>query len=210
MRKACHTNRGVHFVTKVLLRLGIVLPLLGMLIPMMVGFFVPGYSSVSQHMSELELLSPGIAMACRDGGVVAGGSIIGFAIALLLHNASRYPFTALTAAIFGISMVSNGVFVMGSPLHGLFAIGLAVILCPAFFAAERRDGRNTLSLVVAFLVLVYMWALMTGLDPAATKGLTQRLITIPMFGWFGYASWVVLRDVTAARSAPLHEERVPV
>jgi hypothetical protein len=29
---------------------------------------------------------------------------------------------------------------------------------------------------------------MTGLEPAATKGLTQRLITIPMFGWFGYAS----------------------
>lgn len=187
-------NRGVRYVIRLILRATIVLPLLGMLIPMVVGLFVPGYSSIHQHMSELELLSPNIAMACRVGAIIAGGSIVGFAIALLLHGGSRYAFTALAAVIFGISMVSNGVFTMGSPLHGLYAIGLTVILCPAFFAAERGEGRDYLSLTIAFLVLVYMWALMTGIDPAATRGLTQRLITIPMFGWFGYASWLVLKD----------------
>jgi hypothetical protein len=181
-------------VTKAILRATMVLPLLGMLIPMVVGFFVPGYSSIQQHMSELELLSPDIAMACRVGGIVAGGSIIAFAAALLVQGGSRYVFTALAAFIFGISMISNGVFTMGSPLHGLYAIGLTVILCPAFFAAERGRGKDVVSLTVAFLVLAYMWALMTGLDPAATKGLTQRLATLPMFGWFGYASWLVLKD----------------
>ncbi|QWT20131.1 DUF998 domain-containing protein [Bacillus sp. NP157] len=184
-----------------LLRAAIALPLVGMLIPMLIGFFVPGYSSISQHMSELELLSPSISMACRVGAIVAGLSIVGFAIALLVQHGARYRFTALASAIFGISMVSNGVFTMGSPLHGLYAIGLTVILCPAFFAAERRAGTDTVSLVVAFLVLVYMWALMTGLDPAATRGLTQRLITVPMFAWFGYAAWLVLRDAPGIRHA---------
>lgn len=186
-------------MTKMFLRAAMVLPLFGMLIPMVVGFFVPGYSSIHQHMSELELLSPTIAMACRVGAIIAGGSILVFAFALLLHGSSRFAFTALTAAIFGVSMISNGVFTMGSPLHGLYAIGLTVILCPAFFAAERGEGRDTISLAVAFLVLVYMWALMTGMDPAVTRGLTQRLITIPMFGWFGYASWLVLREVGGGR-----------
>ncbi|UPG89469.1 DUF998 domain-containing protein [Luteibacter aegosomaticola] len=188
-------------MTKAILRATMVLPLLGMLIPMLVGFFVPGYSSIQQHMSELELLSPDIAMSCRVGAVIAGGSIMAFAVALLLQGGSRYAFTALTAVIFGVSMVSNGIFTMGSPLHGLYAIGLSVILCPAFFAAERGKGRDVVSLIAAFLVLVYMWALMTGLDPAATKGLTQRLTTLPMFGWFGYASWLVLRDGLAKRPA---------
>jgi len=56
--------------------------------------------------------------------------------------------------------------------------------------------------LAAYVVLVYMWALMAGLDPAATKGLTQRFAVVPMFGWFGYASWLVLRDVGSKVSGP--------
>lgn len=48
--------------------------------------------------------------------------------------------------------------------------------------------------------LVYMWALMTGLDPAVTRGLTQRLITIPTFAWFGYASLRILQTRPLVRS----------
>jgi hypothetical protein len=180
------------FMRQVLLRLATVLPLLGMLIPMMVGLCVPGYSSVQQHMSELELLSPGISLACRVGAIVSGLSILGFALAIVLSKRSRMPFTAATAAIFGLSMMSNGVFTMGSPLHGMYAIGLTIILVPAFFAAESHRA-DSISLAASCIALVYMWALMTGLDPKPIHGLTQRIATIPMFGWFGYASFILLR-----------------
>jgi Protein of unknown function (DUF998) len=164
-----------------------------MLTPMVFGFFEPRYSSISQHMSELELLHGSAAMATRAGALVSGFSIIVFGGALLLERASRMPFTAGAALVFGASMVSNGIFVMGSPLHGLYAIGLSVILVPAFFAAENRSrsgvmGPDRISLLASALILVYMWLLMTGLDPAATRGLTQRLAVFPMFGWFYYAS----------------------
>jgi Protein of unknown function (DUF998) len=183
---------------RVLLKLSAVLPLLGMLIPMVFGFFQPGYSSISQHMSELEALHGSVAMATRVGSLATGLSIVFFSVALLWEKSSRMPFTAAAALVFGASMMSNGIFVFGSPLHGLHAIGLSSILVPAFFAAEypRTSGAlstDRLSLIASALILIYMWLLMTGLDPAATRGLTQRLAVVPLFGWYTYASIKMLR-----------------
>lgn len=126
-----------------------------------------------------------------------GLSIIAFGVGLLADRSSRMPFTAASALVFGVSMMSNGIFVMGGPLHGLYGIGLAAVLVPAFFAAEfprgsGTRGADTLSLSASTLVLIYMWMLMTGLDPVVTKGLTQRLACVPMFGWFSYASLKLL------------------
>ncbi|HTV85817.1 MAG TPA: DUF998 domain-containing protein [Dyella sp.] len=180
---------------QILLRFATVLPLLGMLIPMMAGLFAPGYSSIHQHMSELELLSPSIALACRFGAIISGLSIMGFALALVLQQESRMLFTAGMAVIFGISMIANGIFTMGSPWHGMYAIGLSIILVPAFFAAESNRN-DRISLVVSSITLVYMWALMTGIDPKPIHGLTQRIATIPMFGWFSYASLTLLGGAT--------------
>jgi hypothetical protein len=186
-----------------LLRSATVLPLLGMFIPIMVGLCAPGYSSIQQHMSELELLSPGISLACRFGAIISGLSIIGFALGLLLSQGLRMPFTAAMAVIFGLSMVSNGIFTMGSPLHGMYAIGLSIILVPAFFAAES-NRRDRISLIVSCVALIYMWALMTGIDPKPIHGLTQRIATVPMFGWFGYASFTLLSGRT--NGAPMAAE----
>lgn len=154
---------------------------------------MPGYSSISQHMSELELLNGPVSIATRTGSLISGLSIVMFGIALLSERSRRMPFTAGTALTFGVSMVSNGVFTMGSPLHGLYAIGLASVLTPALFAAEFPRNSNTagvdkLSLTASVLNLVYMWALITGVEPVATHGLTQRLACIPLFGWYSYAS----------------------
>jgi hypothetical protein len=86
-----------------LLRSAAVLPLLGMFIPIMVGLCAPGYSSIQQHMSELELLSPGISLACRFGAIISGLSIIGFALGLLLSQGLRMPFTAAMAVILALA-----------------------------------------------------------------------------------------------------------
>jgi Protein of unknown function (DUF998) len=187
-----------NLLIRILLKLSTIFPLVGMLLPMLLGLFQPGYSSISQHMSDLETLHGTAAMATRVGALISGVSIVAFGLALLLKRSARMPFTAGASFIFGASMVSNGIFVVGSPLHGLYAIGLSSILVPAFFGAEYPHrsgaaGSDRLSLSASGLILLYMWLLMTGLDPAAFRGLTQRLAVLPMFGWFSYASIKIQR-----------------
>lgn len=184
-------------MNRTLLKISTIGPIVGMLLPMIAGWLTPGYSSISQHMSELEMISGAASIATRTGSLISGFTIVLFGIALLAARSRRMPFTAGAALIFGVSMISNGVFTMGSPLHGLYAIGLSNVLTPALFAAERqRDPGATdvdlLSLTASVLSLVYMWALITGVEPVATHGLTQRLACIPLFGWYSYASMKLL------------------
>jgi hypothetical protein len=198
---------------RVLLKLTALCAPLGILLPMVWGWFTPGYASLSQQMSELELLHGSAALATRTGALLCGLSIVAFAFALLLRPAERMPFTAGSALVFGVSMMSNGVFVMGGPLHGLYGIGFACVLTPAFFVAEfPRDsdtpGRDRLSLLTAVLCLVYMWLMVTRLDPAAERGLTQRLASIPLFGWYSYAAIKLLAYVpcrSVLRRTPIAE-----
>ena len=178
---------------RALLKLSVIFPPLGMLVPVIWSLFVPGYSSIGQQMSELEMVHGAVAAGTRIGALIAGLSIVAFGLALLLRNPLRMPFTAAFALLFGVSMMSNGVFIMGSSLHGLYGIGLSVALTPALFAAEfprsaEAEGPDRISLLASVVCLFYMWLLLTGLDPSATKGLTQRLACLPLFGWHSYAS----------------------
>jgi hypothetical protein len=91
------------------------------------------------------------------------------------------------------------------PLLGMLIPMTYVILVPAFFAAEYPNGSGTtrsdgVSLIASALILIYMWLLMTRLDPAATRGLTQRLAVFPMFGWFSYASVKMLCHWTSPKT----------
>jgi uncharacterized protein DUF998 len=190
-------------MTRVLLRVFAPLPLLAMLVLIVFGVFQPGYSSIAQHLSELEAIHGIAATATRVGALVSGFSVMVVGAALLLEKSSRLPFTAGATLIFGASIMSNGIFTVGSPLHGLHAVGLSIILAPAFFAAEFPNisgvtRSDRVSLFAATFILVYMWLLMTGLDPAATRGLTQRLAIFPMFGWFYYAGVRILNTRTTA------------
>ena len=178
------------------------LPLAAMLVPVAASWFVPGYSSVSQHMSELELLGGPVAAITRAAAIVSGASILLFGLGLLGYS-RRYAFTALASAVFGLSMVSNGVFVMGSPLHGLFGVGLVAVLGPAYFVAESHGidlppRARAWLLAAALLTLGYMWLMFSGLDPSPYRGLTQRLAVLVMFGWYWLASGVLLRHRPAA------------
>lgn len=187
---------------KFLLRQAVYVPLAAMLVPIAASWFVPGYSSVSQHMSELELLGGAVATLTRFAAIVSGASIVLFAFGLLAHS-RQYAFTALASIVFGLSMISNGVFVMGSPLHGLYGVGLIALLGPAFFVAETQHTDiarrvRTWLLAAALLTLLYMWLMFAGLDPMPYRGLTQRLAVIVMFGWYSMASLALLRGVSAA------------
>ncbi|MEO0550024.1 MAG: DUF998 domain-containing protein [Pseudomonadota bacterium] len=177
-----------------LMKAGAIAPVM-MIIPMIVGLLVGQHNSLSQHMSELQLLGGWIPWSVRISAGLAGVAIILFAGACcLLRGGFRFSWTGIAAFLFGVGMVSNGVFVMGSPLHGLYGLPIFSILVPAFFVAEFHDriswkGFIGLSLAASTLSLVYMWILLIGLDPAAYRGLTQRLGTLIIFGWFSIAAF---------------------
>src|SRR5699024_2505659 len=119
----------------------------------------------------------------------------------------RFAFTAATSIVFGVSMVSNGIFPMGSPLHGLYAIGFSVILTPVLFVAELRSSEQTktiriVSMWVAIITLFYFWATITRFDPIGYQGLTQRVAVIISFGWFSYASYVLSHNTAKSRAVP--------
>ena len=181
-------------------------PLAAMLVPILASFVVPGYSSISQHLSELEVLDHPVATITRGAAIVSGASIVLFGVGLL-GASRRYAFTALAAFVFGASMISNGIFVMGSPLHGLYGIGIFMVLTPAFFAAEIHASEHSssvkaLSMTAAVLTMLYMWLMLSGLDPAAYRGLTQRLAIIPIFGWYSLAAYALVRSHSASVSKP--------
>ncbi|MEO7217347.1 MAG: hypothetical protein ABI026_04070 [Gemmatimonadaceae bacterium] len=56
-------------------------------------------------------------------GLVVGASIIVVRVPLIGHPYGRFAFTAFTSVLFGISMLFNGIFRMGTLLHGLYGIG---------------------------------------------------------------------------------------
>ncbi|MEO9117153.1 MAG: DUF998 domain-containing protein [Gemmatimonadaceae bacterium] len=173
-----------------LIKQAIVVPLAAMLIPILVAFFLPGYSSISQHISEVELLDNPIATIQRIAVVVTSVSIVLFGVGVFRVSCGRMGFTAVIAVIAGLSFASNAVFIMSSPLHGLNGLGgFSMVLVPAFFAAEIQQlGSSSrirqLSLLVTAVFMAYLWLMLAGLDPSHFRGLTQRLITVIYFGWF--------------------------
>lgn len=168
------------------------LPLV-MIVPILLGLAVDDYDSLSQHMSELELRTGVVSWAVRISAFLAGASIAGFGLGLMLDERRvRFAATPWIAIAFGIGMMSNGIFLIGSPLHGLYGLPIFSVLLPVAFSAEYREvwglraGFIRLSCWLAVLNLTYMWGLLVGFDPEGYTGLTQRLATVVMFGWFAF------------------------
>ena len=174
-------------------------PLGSMLALMLVGLTVPGYSSVSQQMSELGLLGGYPAAFEHIFGIIVGVSVIIFSLGIVRHPTGRFAFTVFTSLLFGISMLCNGIFPMGSPLHGLYGIGFFTVLTPVLFITEQHSSERTKSISAvskwaAVITLFYFWLTITRFDPIGFHGLTQRLVVIPMFGWYSYAAYALSRS----------------
>ena len=193
-------------MTSPLIKQAVFVPLAAMLIPVLASFAVPEYSSISQHLSELEMLDHPAAAITRIAAIISGASIILFSAGLLRHASKQYVFTVLAAFVFGASMISNGIFVMGSPLHGLYGIGIFMVLTPAFFAAESLASVSPtvrlLSMLASVATLLYMWLMLSGFDPESYRGLTQRVALIPIFGWYSFASYALVRSYSASAAKP--------
>lgn len=172
------------------IRQAMFLPLGAMLALIACGFAVPGYQSVSQHLSEMGLIAGWPRHAEQMAAAICGLSILLFSLSLL-GQGRRFVLTGVTSALLGVCMLSNGVFTTGSPLHGMYGVGIFSVLTPLLFQVElgphasRRIG--WVARITSLLGMLYLWAMVTGLDPAAYRGLTQRLALLPAFAWYAFA-----------------------
>lgn len=146
------------------------------------ALFAPSYSSISQHASEL-LQVHGLPSACiRIAAIGSGVAFICFAVGLWRKSDRPLALGAICWLIFGLSMVTNGLWPLGHPMHGFYAIGLLNIIAPAMSHIETRAWSNhrrsyAITALISFAGMLYLWLNFVGADPADFRGLTQRVFS---------------------------------
>lgn len=162
------------------------------------GFLTPGYSALRQQGSEMTLVHDSVVVGLVDAGaLLTGVSIIVFGFGMIARFGRRVGLSSILLSIFGLSMMANGIWKMGSPMHGFYAIGFALVLAPALLAYELKGvvGERSLRIAVAVsvLALLYFWLSISGLDPVNYRGLTQRVFAAVTLCWISYVAFDVLR-----------------
>lgn len=163
------------------------------------GALSPGYSAISQQVSELTL-KPGLPhLMANIGALGCGAGFCLFSIGLWRATQRAFSFGAVAWLIFGVSILSNGIWPMGGPRHGLYGIGIISLLAPTLSLIELRVLRDTptayfITVFVSLSVCLYLWLNLTGFDPAQAKGLTQRIFSSIHSLWPGVIATLLLRQ----------------
>lgn len=172
------------------------------------ALFAPGYNPLAQHASEL-LQAPTLASICgRIAAIGSGMGFVAFSIGVWRESGRRIAVGAICWLVFGISMLTNGLWPMGDPMHGFYTIGIANIIAPAMshielsaWSANRRAYAVTAAVSVAGIV--YLWLNVVGVDPEGLRGLTQRVFSSINSLWpFLVALYLVRRGSRAPQMQP--------
>jgi hypothetical protein len=165
------------------------------------GWQAQKYSAISQHVSEL-LANGGVPAICeRIATIGAGACFVLFGLAVWQRSPLRFSFAAVSWIVFGVSMLSNGIWPMGSPLHGLYAVGIVNVISPAISHLELQkrligNGYLLLTLITSFCGVTYLWLNLTGFDPDLYRGASQRLF----FSFFAiWPFWVAFKQMSQER-----------
>jgi hypothetical protein len=172
------------------------------LIPIIIGFMIPDYDSISQHISEIainESIPVMLASINQISSLAIDVSITLFAIGLVFYEKKGISFTVFIGLVYGVGMLSNSIFPMGSPLHGLYGLPMFSVIIPAIFALEYGNGLNSkvfikCSIVITILNFIYLWASVVGLDPNEYRGLTQRIAIYVINIWYFFAAYVMYKE----------------
>jgi hypothetical membrane protein len=161
------------------------------------GLFAPDYHWVSGHGSELSLVAGLASTLFKLTAIPWGLSFIAFGIGLL-RLASWRSVGAVCWILFGVAMCSNGIWPMGSPMHGLYALPLVSLIAPALCMAEINQIRSIkgiwlVTVIVSIAGIFYLWLNLLGLDPQAYRGVTQRVFSSINSTWPFFIGWWALR-----------------
>ncbi|WP_152553491.1 DUF998 domain-containing protein [Erythrobacter longus] len=160
------------------------------------GFMTPGYSAIESHASVMTLGEGWSLWITNSAAIISGAALIVFGVGTWGASGRIVSGGAFCWIIFGISMIANGIWPMGSPMHGLYAIGIINILGPALTLLEcdREALRKRMigfTVFCSLMGVLYLWVILVGLDPEGYTGLTQRIFGSINFLWplvFAYQS----------------------
>lgn len=189
---------------RMLIKQGVFLPFIYFGTVILAAFFAKDYSHWGRHASELAVnASRSAVLIFNTGAAITGLSLILLAAGLLLRFKKQFLLTSILTAVFGITFVFGAIFPIGSPLHGLYGIGMCVMLVPFVFLYEQKDmfserAIKAISLLAGLLMFLYLWSMVAGLDPVNLRGLTQRLFAVVVFGWFSLISFRISTVVNAS------------
>lgn len=152
------------------------------------GLITPGYSPIESHASVMTLEKGASLWITNSAALITGAALIAFGAGVWFASQRFISGGALCWIIFGDSMIANGIWPMGSPMHGLYAIGITNILGPALTTLETRNEklRERMMGITVFCSLAgvfYLWLILVGLDPEGYTGLTQRIFGSINFLW---------------------------
>ena len=182
---------------KYLIKQAVLIPLLFFIPVFISGFLVDGYDLIRQHASEITLTDNNLAKnILSTGAILTGVSCILFSIGLIYSKKKANIFSSILLTFFGLSMISNGLYPMGNPMHGLYGVGLTLMILPFVACYEWKGTRInvnffSITIVLGLLIFFYFWLILVGLDPINYKGLTQRIASIFIFGWIAYMAYEV-------------------
>ncbi|MDY8136126.1 DUF998 domain-containing protein [Aquimarina sp. 2201CG5-10] len=182
-----------------LLKQIIYLPILYFGTIILASFFAEGYSNIEQHASELAINKNQTAGDIFNIGIfLTGISLVLYGIGLRLNHKAQFSITSILIIIFGITFLFGVIYKIGSPWHGLYGIGISIIMLPLAFLYElKRENINrftkNISILSTILIFFYLWAMIAGLDPAEYRGLTQRIFGGFTFGFISYTAYITSR-----------------
>ena len=192
----CQRNINFNMMKYLFLKQGIYLPIVYFGTVIIAGLFASDYSHIGQHASELAINENQTAGSIFTIGVfITGISAIIYGIGLILKFKTQFTITSILTIVFGITFLFGAIYKIGSPWHGLYGIGLSIMMLPFAFLYEMKSydlNRMTkvISILSALIIFLYFWAMVARLDPMEQRGLTQRIFGIVVFGFFSYSAYV--------------------
>ncbi len=159
-----------------------------LLISTIAGFFANDYNPIASHVSVMTL-EDGIAhLLVNIAAITTGTALITFGLGVWCASKRIFSGGALCWVLFGVSMVANGIWPMGGPLHGLYIIGIFNILAPALTLLDinntpLRKNLYNFTTFVSLASMFYLWLLLNGFDPEGYSGLTQRIFASIGYLW---------------------------
>ncbi len=186
---------------------GVIAPVLFTIIVITLSLLRPGYSHVSQAISELGSVGAPNAIVQDGNFILLGLLIIAFAYGLHkgIGDGKGSRLGPILVAVFGaVAAIGDGIFPLPGPLHQpLFIVGVIAFMIGILIITRRlkRDtnwqGYRLYSLgtgviaIVLFIVLLSYAISTNGGGP--WFGALQRLFLAPLFLWIGVMAIHLLR-----------------
>ncbi len=185
-------NFGGHFMQSTiwhkLIKAGYIPLPAWLLLSTVAGFLATDYNPIASHVSVMTLKDDTAHIIANMAALSSGIALVLFGAGIWGVSQRTFSVGAFGWILFGISMIANGIWPMGGPMHGLYIIGIFSILAPALSLLDIQDDEmrtrlHSLTAFVSFAGILYLWLLLNGFDPEGYSGLTQRIFGSINYLW---------------------------